>query len=387
MTEKQLHQACGATENRYRGFVMNIRDTNVLNVINEVKKVVIGKDAVIEKMMAAILVQGHVLIDDIPGVGKTTMALAFAKAMDLEQKRLQFTPDVLPSDVTGYFMYQQKEGKSTYIKGPIMCELFLADEINRTSPKTQSALLEVMEERRVTLDGVTMEVPKPFIVMATQNPSGSSGTQSLPDSQADRFMICLHMGYPNEADEMQILMKRMGRQPLDEVQTVMGKEELLAIQEQLADIHISESVYRYLLQLVNQTREHEMVKLGISPRGSLALARMAQGMAFLAGRAYVIPEDVKAVFPDVAIHRILLNAKARVNQVTVEDVLKEIMMKTELPKAWNTELPKETREERKEGTGKEKKEDMPKENTFSEQADKEKQGSSRFGRKYLKGKL
>lgn len=311
-----------------------ISDTNVLRVIQEVKKAVIGKDDVLYKMMAAILMQGHILLDDIPGVGKTTMALAFSRAMDLQQKRMQFTPDVLPSDVTGYFMYDYQGGTFEYKEGPIMSELFLADEINRTSPKTQSALLEVMEERKVTIDGHTFPVPRPFIVMATQNPSGSSGTQPLPDSQMDRFMICLHMGYPNPREEIEIVRRRANQNPLDEVEKVMGKQELLEIQDQIQDIYIQDTVYQYVVELVNQTRVHDMIKLGVSPRGTLALVRMAQGMAFLNGRDYVLPEDVSHVFKDVAAHRIFLNAKARVNQLTADAILEEILHTVQQPAPW-----------------------------------------------------
>ena len=314
---------------------MLLADTNISRVMNEVKKAVIGKDDVVCRMMAAILMQGHILIDDIPGVGKTTMALAFAKAMDLQQKRMQFTPDVLPSDVTGYFMYDHKTGTFEYREGPVMSELFLADEINRTSPKTQSALLEVMEERRVTIDGHTLQVPKPFIVIATQNPSGSAGTQPLPDSQMDRFMISLHMGYPEDREEIEILKQRRRNNPLNDVKTVMGKQELLYVQEAVQDIYIHDSVYEYIVELAGNTRKHDMIKLGISPRGTLALTRMAQGMAFLSGRDYVLPEDVSGVFKEVAADRIFLNAKARVNELNKDDVLEEILHTVKQPVPWS----------------------------------------------------
>ncbi len=313
---------------------MVLSDTNISHVIDEVKKAVIGKDEVICRMMAAILMQGHILIDDIPGVGKTTMALAFAKAMDLQQKRMQFTPDVLPSDVTGYFMYDHKSGTFEYREGPVMSELFLADEINRTSPKTQSALLEVMEERRITIDGHTLQVPKPFIVIATQNPSGSAGTQPLPDSQMDRFMISLHMGYPENHEEIAIIKQRTGNHPLNNVRTVMGKQELLYVQEVVQNVYIHDTIYEYIVKLADHTRNHDMIKLGISPRGTIALTRMAQGMAFLGGRDYVLPEDVYGVFKDVAAHRIFLNAKARVNQLNKDNVLEEILHTVKQPVPW-----------------------------------------------------
>lgn len=216
-----------------------------------------------------------------------------------------------------------------------MSELFLADEINRTSPKTQSALLEVMEERRVTIDGHTLQVPKPFIVIATQNPSGSAGTQPLPDSQMDRFMISLHMGYPEDREEIEILKQRRRNNPLNDVKTVMGKQELLYVQEAVQDIYIHDSVYEYIVELAGNTRKHDMIKLGISPRGTLALTRMAQGMAFLSGRDYVLPEDVSGVFKEVAAHRIFLNAKARVNELNKDDVLEEILHTVKQPVPWS----------------------------------------------------
>lgn len=294
-------------------------------VLHEVEKAVIGKDDCVEKVMAAILAGGHILIEDIPGVGKTTMAMAFSKAMALEQKRMQFTPDILPSDVTGFFMYRKETGKFTYMAGPVMSNLFLADEINRTSPKTQSALLEVMEEGRVTLDGHVLHVPSPFTVIATQNPAGSSGTQNLPESQLDRFMICISMGYPDIHEEISIIKSHYGRHPLENVSPVIDKETLVALQQQAQHVFVHDAVYEYIARLVTATRNHEMLKLGMSPRGTLALCRMAQGMAYLRDRDYVLPEDVSYVFPDVACHRILLHSKAKVTQVTAADVAEDIL--------------------------------------------------------------
>lgn len=294
-------------------------------VLHEVGKAVIGKDDCVEKVMAAILAGGHILIEDIPGVGKTTMAMAFSKAMALEQKRMQFTPDVLPSDVTGFFMFRKETGKFTYMPGPVMSNLFLADEINRTSPKTQSALLEVMEEGRVTIDGHVINVPEPFTVIATQNPAGSSGTQNLPESQLDRFMICISMGYPDIHEEINIIKSHYRQHPLDNISPVIDKETLCRLKGQVKNVFVHDAVYEYIARLVTATRNHEMLKLGISPRGTLALCRMAQGMAYLRDRDYVLPEDVAYVFADVACHRMILHSKAKVTQVSAADVAEDIL--------------------------------------------------------------
>ncbi len=294
-------------------------------VLHEVGKAVIGKDDCVEKVMAAILAGGHILIEDIPGVGKTTMAMAFSKAMTLEQKRMQFTPDVLPSDVTGFFMFRKETGKFTYMPGPVMSNLFLADEINRTSPKTQSALLEVMEEGRVTIDGHVINVPEPFTVIATQNPAGSSGTQNLPESQLDRFMICISMGYPDIHEEINIIKSHYRQHPLDNISPVIDKETLCRLKGQVQQVFVHDAVYEYIARLVTATRNHEMLKLGMSPRGTLALCRMAQGMAYLRDRDYVLPEDVAYVFADVACHRMILHSKAKVTQVSAADVAEDIL--------------------------------------------------------------
>lgn len=300
-------------------------------VLHEVEKAVIGKNDCVEKVMAAILAGGHILIEDIPGVGKTTLAMAFSKAMALEQKRMQFTPDVLPSDVTGFFMYRKENGKFTYMPGPVMSNLFLADEINRTSPKTQSALLEVMEEGRVTIDGHALDVPEPFTVIATQNPAGSSGTQNLPESQLDRFMICISMGYPDIHEEISIIKSHYKQHPLDKITPVIDKAALVVLQRQAQLVFVHDAVYEYIARLVTATRKHELLKLGISPRGTLALCRMAQGMAYLRDRDYVLPEDVAYVFPDVACHRMLLHSKARVTQVTAADIAEDILASVAKP--------------------------------------------------------
>ncbi len=262
-------------------------------VIQEVKKAVIGKDDCIVKAVAAILAGGHILLNDIPGVGKTTLAMALSKSMSLKQNRVQFTPDVLPSDLTGFSMYQKDTGTFVYQPGSVMCNLLLADEINRTSPKTQSALLEVMEEQKVTVDGRTHEIPSPFIVIATQNPFGSAGTWMLPEAQLDRFMVCLKLGYPSMEDEIDILK---GIQKKEEVQTVISSDDLLFMQYAAKQVYVQEELYQYVGNLANQTRNHPMIDLGLSPRGTINILQMAKSVAFLRQREYVVPEDVKDIF-------------------------------------------------------------------------------------------
>lgn len=303
----------------------------VQEIINEVKKVIIGKDAIIEKVLVSILAKGHILIEDIPGVGKTTLALAFSKAMELECKRLQCTPDVLPTDITGFSMYNKELGSFEYKSGSAMCNLLLADEVNRTSSKTQSALLEVMEEGRVTVDGVTREVPKPFIVMATQNPIGSIGTQMLPESQLDRFMIKLTMGYPDIKSEIDMLKGKHNNVPLADVKEVVTRKDITAMQKVVEGIFVHDNIYEYIARLVLETRENDLIQLGVSPRGTISVTQMSKANAFFNGRDYVTPEDVQKVFIDVVSHRILLSAKARVNNITVEKLLMDIERNVKCP--------------------------------------------------------
>ena len=300
-------------------------------IINEVKKAVVGKDAIICKVLMVILAQGHILLEDIPGVGKTTLALAFSKAMSLDYKRVQFTPDVMPTDVTGFSIYNKATGKLEYKPGAALCNLFLADEINRTSSKTQSALLEVMEEGRITVDGITRPTPKPYIVIATQNPVGSAGTQMLPESQLDRFMVRLTMGYPKFGDEVEILKRKQGDDPLDSVCKVVDEQAILSMQEQTDAVYISDDLYAYIARLVSATRENSMIRLGASPRGSIALARMAQAAAYLSGRDYIVPKDVQFVFRDVIEHRILLNSQAKISSVSAGELLDGILKEVHAP--------------------------------------------------------
>jgi MoxR-like ATPase len=303
-----------------------------IQIMDEVNKVVIGKRVIIGKVLTAILAKGHILLEDHPGVGKTTLALAFSKAMALDYHRLQFTPDVLPTDVVGFHLLN-KDGESyQYKSGAIMCNLFLADEINRTSSKTQSALLEVMEEGKVTVDSITREVPKPFVVIATQNPIGSIGTQMLPESQLDRFMVRLTMGYPDIKSEIGILKERQNNNPLDKVVRVVEKEDILTMQNMVEDVYVHDSIYEYITYLVQQTRENPLVELGVSPRGSLAMMNMVRATAFLCGRDYAIPADVQYIFKDVAAHRIILKPKARVNNVTVDNLLDDILRIVRAPR-------------------------------------------------------
>ncbi len=283
----------------------------VCAVIEQVRGVIVNKDEAVAKTIMAILAGGHILLEDVPGVGKTTLALAFSKAMSLDCKRLQFTPDVMPSDVVGFTIFNKQSGRFEYKPGAALCNLFLADEINRTSSRTQSALLELMEERKVTVDGVSHELPRPYIVIATQNPVGSVGTQLLPDSQLDRFMICLTMGYPNRQSEIGILKGRESGDPLNAVRPVITGETIENIQRLIESIYMDDAVYDYLMSLVQASRDHAKIRLGISPRGSIALMRMAKASAFLRGRDYVVPGDLQFVFLDTCTHRIVLTPKAK----------------------------------------------------------------------------
>ena len=298
-------------------------------IIREVKKVIVGKDEVVSKIWTAILAQGHVLLEDVPGVGKTTMALSFAKALGLDEKRVQFTPDTMPSDIIGFSVFDKE--KLVYQPGAVMTNLLLADEINRTSSKTQSALLEAMEEKRVTVDGVTHPLPVPFVVLATQNPVGSAGTQNLPNSQLDRFIMKLQMGYPDLKSQIDILKDRGQGNPLDQVEPIMTREELVQTIQKVSQTHIADSVYDYVARLTEATRNHPMIQLGISPRGALALCRVAKARAFVNKRDFVTPEDVKASAGDVFAHRLILSAKARLNEYNAQMLVDEILASTKMP--------------------------------------------------------
>ncbi len=286
----------------------------------EVAKAVSGKADVTDLMLMAMLASGHVLLEDVPGVGKTTTALAFSRALGLEFKRVQFTPDVVPSDVTGFSMYEQGSG-FRFVPGAAMCNLLLADEINRTSSKTQSALLEVMEERQVTVDGVTRALPDPFIVIATQNPVGSAGTQQLPESQLDRFMVRLSMGYPSRAAQVELLRGRQGANPLDSVHQVVDSSGLVKMRAHVDGIFVADAVLGYATDLTEATRNDERIELGVSPRGALALVRMAKARALFSGREWVEPTDVYDVLVCTCAHRLLLSPRARLDGATQAQVL------------------------------------------------------------------
>lgn len=306
---------------------------HIEKISNEVKGVIKGKDEVISKVMMAMLAKGNVLLEDVPGVGKTTMALAFARAMGLDTKRVQFTPDTLPSDIIGFSVYDKETGELSYKEGAIVTNLLLADEINRTSSKTQAALLEAMEEKKVTADGVTRVLPDPFIVLATENPAGSAGTQMLPNSQLDRFMVKLSIGYPDVESQAEILADRHTENPVDKVEQVVSDEELKEMIQKANEVYIAKSVYEYIAKLVQKTREHEMVSLGVSPRGALSLCQMAKAYAFVNSRDFVTPDDIRAVFADVCGHRLMLNSKARLNELSAENILADIIKDVEMPAA------------------------------------------------------
>lgn len=306
-------------------------NTKAEKILNEVKKVIVGKDEVLEKILMTMISGGHVLLDDVPGTGKTTAALAFSKALGLDYARIQFTPDVLPSDIVGFSIYNKETGSFEFKPGAVMTNLLLADEINRTSSKTQSALLEVMEERQVTVDGKTYVLPQPFTVLATQNPIGSAGTQLLPQAQLDRFMVRLQMGYPDFDSQINILRDRQGVNPLDSVKRVMHAEEMLVMQKEAEMVYISDEILAYVTTLAFATREHPLTALGVSPRGALAVCRMAKAGALISDRDYVLPEDVINIFKDVCAHRMILAAKAKITETSAAEILDEILESTARP--------------------------------------------------------
>ena len=301
-------------------------------ILRNVRRVIVGKDHVLVWALAAILAKGHILIEDIPGVGKTTMALAFSKTLALQYGRVQFTPDVLPSDVTGYSILDPKTGEMSYKPGAVLCNLFLADELNRATSRTQSALLEAMEEGQVTVDGVSHPLPKPFVVIATQNPTGAAGTSLLPDSQMDRFMIRLSLGYPNPKDEIAMVLNRQSGNPLQSVVPLMTRENLAALQETVAQTFMSDVVVSYLVDLISATRNHEDILRGASPRATLSVTAMAKAVARLRGRDYVIPGDVKEVFTHTVAHRLILSPKAEAQGLTPEQILRGILDRVPAPK-------------------------------------------------------
>ena len=301
-------------------------------LVDNVSQVVVGKEAPIRQCATAMVVGGHILLEDNPGTGKTQLARGLANSIDMSFKRIQFTPDLLPSDVVGVTYYDQKKGEFEYREGPIFASIVLADEINRASPKTQSALLEVMEEQKVTVDGVTHPVPQPFMVIATQNPVGSAGTQLLPQAQLDRFMISVSMGYPDHQSLVELLRDRQKKNPLENAKTVVTRDEVLKLQKEVQEIYVADQVLDYVADLAEATRKHVLITLGLSPRGTLALVRMAKAAAYMKERDYVIPKDVQEVFKDVAAHRMILDSKARYQEKTAREILSEILSEVPEPK-------------------------------------------------------
>lgn len=302
-------------------------------IVAEISKAFIGKDEIIEKVLMTIYSGGHVLLEDCPGVGKTTLALAFSKVLGLNNKRIQFTTDTLPSDITGFTMFNRETNQFEYRDGAANCQLLLADEINRTSPKTQSALLEVMEEHTVTVDGETHVLPTPFICIATQNPVGSAGTQPLPESQLDRFMVYLSIGYPSLENQMKIITAQRYHNPLADLQPMTNAQNVLEVQNYLTSVRVDDGVLAYAIRLCEATRNHPLTELGVSPRGVSALVKMSRACAVLEGRNYVVPEDVQKVFSDVCAHRIVLRPQARVDGLSERELLEEIMGRVKPPAA------------------------------------------------------
>lgn len=298
-------------------------------MLREISKAVNGKNEVIYKILLAILAGGHILLEDMPGVGKTTLALALSKTLSLSCKRIQFTPDVLPTDVTGFNMYHKETDTFSFKKGAAFCNLLLADEINRTSSKTQSALLELMEEGAVTIDGVSHPLPSPHIVIATQNPITCVGTQRLPESQLDRFMVRLSLGYPDTVHEVALLKARQTGNPLDKVVPVAGAEALLRMRTEVEEVYVSDTLYSYIVALTGATRSHGSIRLGVSPRGSLALMQLAKASAYAQGRDYLLPDDIHYVCADVFSHRILLHGTGGERETSA--VVQEILDTTPLP--------------------------------------------------------
>ena len=304
---------------------------NIRQVLTEIEKVIVGKRPVVEKILMAVLASGHVLMEDVPGVGKTTTARTFARVLGLDTRRVQFTSDTVPSDIIGYSVYDRETQSFVYRPGAVMTNLLLADEINRTSSKTQSALLEAMEEQHVTVDGSTYALPVPFVVLATQNPVGSAGTQLLPSAQMDRFLIKVSMGYPDFESQVSILRDRRTADPLDSVRPVLDREQLTELIRQAREVYVADPVYEYVTRLVQATREHPLVQLGVSPRGALAVCRMAKARALVQGRDFVTPQDAAEVFPDVCSHRLILSTKARMLEEKPETVIQSVLEQIPMP--------------------------------------------------------
>ena len=303
----------------------------IMAMIQEIEKVIVGKRQEIVLLLTALLSGGHVLIEDVPGTGKTTLAATLAAVCGLSFKRAQFTPDVMASDITGFNMYNRQKEQFEFIEGLAMCNIMLADEINRASPKTQSALLEAMEEGNVTVDGKSYPLPDPFFVVATQNPTGFVGTYPLPEAQLDRFSVRLSLGYPQPSEEVRIISERRGKNPIDDVRMITDADELKIMIKEISELYIDERIYQYIVDLVSQTRNTEELALGASPRASLIISKMAQATAYMIGRSYVVPEDIASVFVPVTAHRISLKRQAKLEGLTAEKILYDILKKTAVP--------------------------------------------------------
>jgi len=301
------------------------------NIVQNVEKVIIGKREAIELALIALSCEGHALIEDVPGVGKTSLVSAIAKSIDCSFKRIQFTPDILPSDITGFTIYNQKTGDFEYKPGVVMSNIVLADEINRTSPKTQASLLEVMEEKQVTVDGITYKVPRPFMVLATQNPVEYLGTYPLPEAQLDRFTLKINIGYPNSEDESKILSRFKVDNPLASLTPVTDKQFILNLQETVRKIYVDQSLNHYIVEITSSTRRNADVVLGASPRGSLSLFRTSQAWALYNGRDYVIPDDIKKMAIPVLSHRLILRQEAKLKKITAEDIIRAIIYSINVP--------------------------------------------------------
>lgn len=308
-----------------------LQEEKVKAIVDNIEKVMIGKRNIAELSVISLLAQGHVLLEDVPGVGKTMMVRALAKSVGAQFKRIQFTPDLLPSDVIGVSIYNPRELEFEYRPGPIMANIVLADEINRTSPKTQSALLEGMEESSVTIDGKTLNIQKPFFVMATQNPIEYEGTYPLPEAQLDRFLMKIKMGYPSHVEEIEVLRRAEKSAPIETLSAVVTLEELIQLQQSVKEVTVDETIKSYIVDLASRTRKDPYVYLGASPRGSIALMRASQAHAFLKGRDYVTPDDVQYLAPFVFSHRMILRSEAKYEGITAEEIVERILAKTNVP--------------------------------------------------------
>lgn len=318
---------------KIEGMFGNMKQKNIVmqKIVENMSKVIIGKEGPSRLMVIALAASGHVLIEDVPGIGKTSMANAMAKSVGLSFNRIQFTPDILPSDITGFTIFNQKTCEFEYRAGVVMSNILLADEINRTSPKTQASMLEVMEERQVTVDGKTYKVPEPFMVIATQNPVEYMGTYPLPEAQMDRFLMKINMGYPSRAEEVSILYQFQDRNPLKDLAAVVSQEELIELQQEVRKVRIEDSLAGYIIDLVGATRRNEHILLGCSPRASISLFRAAQALALFNGRDYVTPEDIRDLAVPVLSHRLMLKQEAKIKRVTQESIISDIIQRQKVP--------------------------------------------------------